>query len=738
MLTKLRLLNPSRIGVKPCTIACLLVFSLSILSTSLAQDVTRVVVLPFSSTSDAAAYSLGLPAALQRTLNVIDGVYVPPVGDAFFVSQRLQTRGAMTAESVARSYDAAAIVSGQVQVIGDQVEVRLGFAGPNYAQVPDALVRASLNDTQTVVTQTVNTVIDRLALSVSGLDNSEITSLLNRVPSFESLGAAGEASSRLGAADLEALATAKDPDDDLDYASSWILSEYARALALDGNQAEALTYSQRAVEYGSLDVESTAVRGVILLSYGQTAEARQLFDEALRLNPVHAIALQGRGRTTDDLQMAQADFEAALRANPRFVNAYLSLASSQDAQQALQTLRAGVERVPESISLHRAIVREAIRLGDPAGAVSYLEGFLANNPEASPDIYALAALVPAGAPSEQALELVRQGRSLYPQAESLVLAEATLLEKQGNSQASQEVLSSAVPNSPSADTASTIELAVTQARSGQFEQARATMGSLGTEGDALEFNIAQVYLQAGQSDAAISILEPLINRNPNDDEALTFYAIALGRAGRYDQALNSLDRALQLNPANEQASRARSVIEQNRNLTGNQAVSLSSDAATAFEAGLSALESGQFSEAMREFDRARSLQDQGLIAFYQGYTKQLLGDTSGAVPDYERALQDLPNSATLLNNLGFAYYRMGRFDRAVETLVQAVTTDPNNVEAQLNLGLVYYDLNRFAQSVAPLEQALALNPELAQINLQTQNGSFSYTELLEDARSRAQ
>jgi tetratricopeptide (TPR) repeat protein len=264
------------------------------------------------------------------------------------------------------------------------------------------------------------------------------------------------------------------------------------------------------------------------------------------------------------------------------------------------------------------------------------------------------------------------------------------------------------------------------------------MASLGTEGDALEFNTAQVYLQAGQSNAAISVLEPLVNRNPNDDEALTLYAIALGRAGRYDQALNSLDRAIQLNPANEQASRARSVIEQNRNLTGNQAVSLNTEAATAFEAGLSALEGGQFNEAMREFDRARSLQDQGLIAFYQGYTKQLLGDTSGAVPDYERALQDLPNSATLLNNLGFAYYRMGRFDRAVETLIQAVTADPANVEAQLNLGLVYYDLDRFAQSVTPLEQALTLNPDLAQINLQTQNGDFTYTELLEDARSRAQ
>ncbi|MEM7737631.1 MAG: tetratricopeptide repeat protein [Deinococcota bacterium] len=732
------LLNPRIRLVRCCTIITLVALSVTAFSTTLAQDVTRIVILPFSTTADAATYSLGLPTAIQRTLNVIDGVYAPPVGDAFFVSQRLQTRGAMTPDSVARAYDAAGIVSGQVQVVGDQVEVRLGFAGPNYPQVADAIIRASLEDSQSVVTQAVNTTIDRLALSVSSLDNSEITSLLSRVPSFESLAAVGEASSRLGGADLAALSTAKDPDDDLDYASSWILSEYARALALDGNQNEALTYSQRAVEYGTLDVESTAVRGVILLSYGQTAEARQLFDEALRINPVHAIALQGRGRSTDDVQMAQADFEAALRANPRFVNAYLSLAASQDAQRALQTLRAGVERVPESISLHRAIVREAIRLGDPAGAVSYLEGFLAQNPEASPDIYALAALVPPGTPSEQALELVRQGRSLYPEAESLVLAEATLLEKQGYSQASQEVLSNAVPSSPSTDTASTIELAVTQARSGQLDQARATMASLGTEGDALEFNTAQVYLQAGQSNAAISILEPLVNRNPNDDEALTFYAIALGRAGRYDQALNSLDRALQLNPANEQAGRARSVIEQNRNLTGNQAVSLNTEAATAFEAGLSALEGGQFNEAMREFDRARSVQDQGLIAFYQGYTKQLLGDTSGAVSDYERALQDLPNSATLLNNLGFAYYRMGRFDRAVETLVQAVTADPANVEAQLNLGLVYYDLDRFAQSVTPLEQALALNPDLAQINLQTQNGDFSYTELLEDARQRAQ
>lgn len=711
---------------------------MTLMSLGAAQDVTRVVVLPFSTPPEAAAYSLGLPTAIQRSLNVIDGVYVPPVGDAFFVSQRLQDRGAMTPESVARAFDAGGIVSGQVTLTGEQLEVRLGFAGPNYSQIPDATITGTLTDTQGIVTQVVNTVIDGLALGVSSLDDSEINSLLSRVPSFPSLATVGEASSRLGSPDLDGLRVAVTPDEDLDYASSWLLSEYARALALNGNESQALTYSQRAYDYGTLDVESAVVRGVILLSFGQEDAAGEIFEAALRLNPVHPLALEGRGRLQDNVQLAQADFEAALRANPRFVNAYLDLASTQDAQRALQTLRQGAQQVPESLSLHRAVVREAVRLGDPAGALSYLEGFLAETPEAADDIYALAALIPAQGPSEQALEIVRQGKSLYPESEALTLAEATLLEKQGNNQASQEVLSNAAQNAPSNDTASTIELAVTQARSGQFEQARATMASLGSEGDALEFNVAQVYLQAGQSGAAISVLEPLVNRNPNDAEALTLYGIALGRAGRYDQALNTLDRAVQVNPANEQAERARNVIEQNRNLTGNQRIPLSQEAATAFEAGLSALERGQFNEALREFDRARGIQDQGLIAFYQGYAQQLLGDTRSAVDAYERALQDLASSATLLNNLGFAYYRLGRFDRAVDYLQQAVQVDPTNVEAQLNLGLVYYDLDRFAQSVEPLQQALTLNPELANLNLQTRAGSLTYTQLLEDARSRAE
>jgi len=46
---------------------------------ALAQSLTRIVVLPFNAGQSADTYAIGLAAGLERSLNVIDGVFVPPV-----------------------------------------------------------------------------------------------------------------------------------------------------------------------------------------------------------------------------------------------------------------------------------------------------------------------------------------------------------------------------------------------------------------------------------------------------------------------------------------------------------------------------------------------------------------------------------------------------------------------------------------------------------------------------------
>ena len=696
-----------------------------------AQDVTRLVVLPFDASGPAEVYRAGLATALQRGLNVIDGVYVPPVGDALLVFGRLSDQNNVSAEAVAEAFGASTIVSGRVTLAGSQATVLLSFAGPAYPQPAERTLTVSADDPAALVASVLDAVVDGLGLRLSSGDRQELDAVAAQTPSLPSLGAVGTASLRLPAFDPAALAAATSLDGD----SSWVLSEQARALLLSGDQAGALTTSQAAIDAAPQDIEALVTRGLILLATGDAATARQAFEAAQILNPAHALALQGLGRTAADPAAAMAAYGAALNAYPRLVEAYIDLAALEgqnDPRRALQTLRSGADRVPDSLGLKRAFIGLAIQQGDPAGALSYLQTEVQDEAARSPDLYALAAGLP-GEYGTQALELVRQGRTVYPDDATLALAEASLLSQSGDAASAQSVLTDAYAKDPQ-NVGLANELAIAQARAGDLGAARATLeavpGVSGGSNVALGVNLAQIYLQAGQADAAISTLEPLLTRAPDDAGLYALYGTALGRAGRYDQALNALDRALELDPDNAQAAGAQSAVEQQRSLTGGQRLAYSGETATAVNEGLSAVEAGNFAEAATAFGRASELigetSNDGFIPFYEAYALQRTNRVREAIPLYEKALESFTNNDTVLNNLGYAYVQTGRYDRALEYLTRATEANPDNSQAQLNLGGVYYQLNRYPQAIAAWERAVALDPGLTE----------TLNPLLEDARAR--
>jgi len=711
-----------------------------VFSPALAQEVQRVAVLTFDATEAAAPYRLSLATGLQRSLNVLDGVYAPPVGDTLLVAQSYNEREALNTEVFAEAYDAGALVSGLVGVSGETVSVDLIFAGPGYEETKRVPVEGPREDPAELLQTVVDAVVAELGLSVSEEDRAQLRAVAAQAPSFESLRAVGEASLDLDDVDTPALQEAAERDGD----SSWVLSERAEALLASGDEEAALGLSLRAIQAAPEDIEALVGRGAVLVAAGDLETARQAFDVALELNPSHPVALAGSAQLAEGAEVARSRLEAAIAAYPRYAAAYLELATLQrragSPQTALQTLRTAVARVPDSTGLQAAFVNEAVRSGNEAEALAHLEEVL-SEPDPAPSLYALAAALPE-AQSDRALEIVREGREVYPEDAALALAEAQVLSTRGDYAGAEKVLAEAqtfAPDNPEVAN----QLAVAQARQGKTEEASATLERALQENPqgspVLQRNLAQVYLEAGQVEAAVETLEGLLERTPEDAELYTLYGVALGRAGEFNRALNALDEALRLQPGFAQAERAKRLIEQNRALTGGERVALEPGAEEAFRAGLSALEANDLEAAQRAFDRAFELQETGLIAFYQGYVRQLQGDLRGAVARYERALEDLPESDTVLNNLGFAYFRLGRLDKAVDFLTRATQANPDNGEAQLNLGLIYYDLGRYEDALAPLERALELRPELEGTTVNVgREEPLSFPELMEEVRAQAQ
>jgi tetratricopeptide (TPR) repeat protein len=69
-----------------------------------------------------------------------------------------------------------------------------------------------------------------------------------------------------------------------------------------------------------------------------------------------------------------------------------------------------------------------------------------------------------------------------------------------------------------------------------------------------------------------------------------------------------------------------------------------------------------------------------------------LGDQTGAIAAYERALALDPDYALVLSNIAVVYRAQGEPQRAIEVLRRALAINPNLTEAQLNLRNTYRDI----------------------------------------------
>jgi tetratricopeptide (TPR) repeat protein len=669
-----------------------------------AQAPLRVMVLPFDATRSFEPYGLGLATGLQRTLNSLEGIYAPAVAEAGLLVTRAHQAGLEAVATATEAFGANVVMSGAVSGSGSDLEVTLVFAGPNFPEQEQ--VRLELPNDPEAAVEAVSLAVARRLGRADAETLERVRDLATETPEIASLGAVSRASSRLGFNLGELTAAAElNPD------SSWVLAELARALVLAGRDQEALETAARALEGNPNDAEALLVAGVVSDAAGEDEQARERFEAALAINPQHALALVGLAGLTSDGGEARKLLERALSASPRQLEAVLKLAElAESHQRALQILRRASDNLPDSAAVHGAFVERAVAAGDPRGALAYLRQVLAEPLVASPALYAQAASLP-GELSGEALELVREGRERFPESSGLQLTEAQLLQATGDSEEAIRLLEDLHQRFPeSVEVANS--LAVALARAGDVDRAREVFSTAANDSEVVQANLGRLLLQAGQARAALETLRPLLEENPNDAELQTLHGIALGRTGRIEEAMSALERALELDPQSETADRARTLLQQQSRIVGDDAVAFEGAAARAFEQGLYALETDRPVQAAASFADAYELSSNGLAAFYHGYALHRSGQPRAALGPYRTALEAFPESDTVLNNLGYAHLQLGRLDLALDILGRAAQANPDNPSVHVNLGLTHYGLGRHADALESWERAVTLDPTL--------------------------
>jgi tetratricopeptide (TPR) repeat protein len=255
-------------------------------------------------------------------------------------------------------------------------------------------------------------------------------------------------------------------------------------------------------------------------------------------------------------------------------------------------------------------------------------------------------------------------------------------------------------------------------------------------------------LEAGQYDHAVEWIVRAIRLDPKADY-LASLSTALHQLGRHDEAVNALDKAVQLKPQDAGLWTAfGALLEQ---------VKRPSDAVLCFEHALkldprqreaawrSALllhQLGRLEEALVRLDLCDTLRPQDAVA---ANARSLVLRSLKRFDDYLAAARQAhgldPQHADLCNNVGDAYQFLGRFEEALAWFDRALELKPSSILTLENKALLLRRMHRFDEIPAIYDRVRAIEPnraeaEFALANLNLALGNFEAGWRQREARWR--
>lgn len=205
-----------------------------------------------------------------------------------------------------------------------------------------------------------------------------------------------------------------------------------------------------------------------------------------------------------------------------------------------------------------------------------------------------------------------------------------------------------------------------------------------------EVAVAVDYARLDKTKEAIARLEKLAAEFPNDLETWTALGDSYRAAKRYDDAVGAYNHALASLGAPSKKSwpllYARAVAEQ---------------------------ETGKWEKAETDLQAALKLSpnEPDLLNFLGYSWVDQKKNIKEALTMLEKARALSPQNGYIIDSVGWAYYRLGRFDEAADALEDAVQLVPSDPTINDHLGDAYWKLGRKLDATFQWSHALAFGPD---------------------------
>jgi len=254
---------------------------------------------------------------------------------------------------------------------------------------------------------------------------------------------------------------------------------------------------------------------------------------------------------------------------------------------------------------------------------------------------------------------------------------------------------------------------------GQFDKAISTFETarkIAPNDPSVTLYLIQAQMAAKNYNNAAELAHAARSTHPDDLRLARMESIALRRAGKVDQGLAILEEIVRAHGDDSDAvvMLAQGYVDANR---AAQAVKLLQDAQVRFPGDANvALELGAVFDKQKKFNDAENVLRQliakdpnnAIALNYLGYMLAERGERLGESVDYiKRALAIDPDNGSYLDSIGWAYFKDGKLDLALDNLKKAADQLSTNSVVQDHYAEILFKLGRYNDAILAWTKALA-------------------------------
>ena len=510
------------------------------------------------------------------------------------------------------------------------------------------------------------------------------------------------------------------------------------------NLAKAIEHLEALIRVEPTDSESLLLLGHLYRVDNQPQKAEEVFRKVLQTDPNSKVGLANLA----EIYIQQGDFDQAIESLSKIPDGDMdsqlygmlgySYSQTQQYDKAIEVYEKGLAEEPDNTNLRRYYAEALLSAGKNDAARRELQKILKTEPDDGLSYKRLAMLDREEGRFDEARQELEKAKSLSPDDVEIPYQEALLEATVGNDDKAVEILKGLVKQSERPEGHYTVPEANNRAlflerlglvyRDEQklpqamdcFKQILA-LGPL--QGPRAEMLIIETLRLQHQPDKAMAEADAAVKTYPKNQELAETRATMLGEAGHVDEAVAELQAFLTHRPIDRSIyiAIAQVYLQAKRFDDAEQAVQKALALSPSPEDQEFALfVQGSIYERQKKYEEAEKTFKKVLVvdplnASASNYLGYMLADRGirleESVKYIQKALELEPDNAAYLDSLGWAYFKMGRYDLAENPLEKAASKIQDDPTIHEHLGDLYLHQGKKARAEEEWQRALKEWPE---------------------------